>query len=63
MYLQSSKNGKTWKTYARLTTNSSGAVTRSFKSRAKSTTYYRWYLPATSKWVSATTSKQKVTVK
>ena len=61
--LQSSKNGKTWKRYATLTTSSKGVASRSFKSKTKSTTYYRWYLPKTSKWVEATTSKQKVTVK
>jgi archaellum component FlaF (FlaF/FlaG flagellin family) len=63
VYLQSSKNGKAWKTYARLTTNGAGVGTRSFRSKSRSTTYYRWYLPATETWVSATTSKQKVTVK
>lgn len=65
VYLQTSKNGKTgWKNTYKLTTNSSGKASKSFKVKKKGTVYYRWYVPAKSGMNKSTTSsKQKVRVK
>jgi hypothetical protein len=62
VYLQTSTNGKKWKTSYTFTTNASGAVSKNFSAKKKGTTYYRW----TIKNVKGATYKsgtQKITVK
>jgi photosystem II stability/assembly factor-like uncharacterized protein len=61
--LQSSKNGRTWKTVANLKTNSAGNVSRSIKAKKRGTTYYRWKIGDTSRHFAATSSKFKAVVK
>ena len=64
VYLQSSTNGKRWKSTYKLKTNSKGKATKSFKTRTKRVRYYRWYVPAESQFNLKTYSKRtKVTVK
>jgi hypothetical protein len=63
VYLQSSSNGKKWKRLVTRHTNGSGLASKAFKSKKKGTTYYRWYVPATSAYSSVATGKQKVVVK
>lgn len=61
--LQSSKNGRTWKTVANLKTNSVGSVSRSIKAKKRGTTYYRWKIANTSRHFAATSTKFKAVVK
>jgi hypothetical protein len=65
VYLQTSKNGKTgWKNTYKLTTNSYGKATKSFKIKTRGTRYYRWYVPSRSGLNTSTyATKQKVVVK
>ncbi len=48
VYLQSSKNGKSWKNTYKLKTSSKGRAGKFFKVKTKSVRYYRWYVPAKS---------------
>ena len=63
VYLQSSANGKKWRKRATLGTNWLGMASRAFKSKTKSTTYYRWNVPATPGCRSVISGNQKVVVK
>jgi hypothetical protein len=63
VYLQTSSNGKTWKSTYKLGTNSNGSVSKAFSAKKASVTYYRWYRAASSTSKSATSSTQKVTIK
>jgi hypothetical protein len=54
---------KRWKNYKTLITNERGTAQLGFKSRSRSTTYYRWYSPATADRAATSTKKQKVRVK
>lgn len=64
IYLQSSANGKSkWKNVAKLTADSTGKASHSFRSKKRSTVYYRWSLPDSPAHFSAITTKQKVIVK
>ena len=63
VYLQTSRNGKTWKNTYKLATSATGRVSKSFKSRTTGTRYYRWYVSASPEYVKAYTSKQRVRVK
>jgi hypothetical protein len=62
-YLQTSRNGTTWKNTYSLKTNASGRATKTFKSRTRSTLYYRWSVPASPGYRKAFSARQKVTVK
>ena len=64
VYLQSSKNGRSWKNTYKLKTSSKGRAAKLFKVKTKSVRYYRWYVPAKSLSNLKTYSKStKVTVK
>ena len=63
VYLQTSSNGKKWKSTYSLSTNSNGASSKTISAKKKGVTYYRWYRAASSTSKSATSSTQKVTIK
>lgn len=64
VYLQTSKDGKKWKSTYKLTTGSTGKVSKSFRIKSKQVRYYRWYVPAKSQVNLKTYSaKTKVTVR
>jgi hypothetical protein len=54
---------RTWKTYKTLITDATGVASVDFKAKSRSTTTYRWYVPATSDLTKAWTGKQKISVK
>jgi hypothetical protein len=58
-----STDGKTWKTVAASTTDASGRVSRTVRSKRRGTVAYRWWVPDTGVHTFATTSAQRVTVK
>jgi hypothetical protein len=61
--LQTSKNGKKWKSTYAITTNSNGTASKAFKVKKKGTTYYRWYRVASSTMTKALSGTQKVVIK
>jgi hypothetical protein len=64
VYLQKyNTKKKRWKTYKTFTTSDRGTVSMAFRSRSRSTTYYRWNSPATADRAAISTRKQKVRVK
>ena len=64
VYLQTSKNGKTWKSTYKLKTSTTGKASKVFKITSKQVRYYRWYVPAKSQVNLKTYSpRTKVTVK
>ena len=64
IYLQSSKNGRTWSNTYRIKTSSAGKASKTLKIKTKRVRYYRWYVPARSQVCLKTYSKRtKVTVK
>jgi hypothetical protein len=64
VYLQTSKNGTTWKSTYKLKTSSIGKASKTFRITTKQVRYYRWYVPAKSQVNLKTYSpKTKVTVK
>jgi len=58
-----STSSYTWKTYATLTTGSTGVARKNFSSKKRGTKYYRWYVPATGTHYSRTTSEQRIIIK
>lgn len=63
VYLQTSKNGRSWKNSYQMMTDASGKASKTFTAKKKATVYYRWFVPATSTHNAVTLSKQKVVVK
>ena len=64
VYLQSSKNGRSWSNTYKIKTSSTGKASKAFKVTTKRVRYYRWYVPAKSQVCLKTYSKAtKVTVK
>ena len=63
VYLQTSTNGKTWKSTYKGTTNGDGYDQWNFTVKKKGSGYFRWYRAASSTSKSATTTAQKVTIK
>lgn len=63
VWLQKSKNGRSWKGIYKLRTNSSGSVSKRLSARRRGVAYYRWYVPPATGRLSAATAKQKVRIK
>ena len=61
--LESSGNGKSWKTVSTFFTNASGKVSKALQATKASKTYYRWVVPSSSCYFTASTSRQYVVVK
>jgi internalin A len=63
VWLQKSSKGAKWSNLYKLSTNSSGKVSKAFSAKKSGTTYYRWSAAATASDHAGVTSKQKVVVK
>jgi len=64
VYLQTSRDGKKWKSTYKLRTSSKGKASKLLRIKSKQVRYYRWYVPAKSQVNLKTYSaKTKVTVK
>jgi len=63
IFVQSSSNGRSWKSIASLYTNPGGNVSKKLTAKKKSTTYYRWVIKNSPLYYGTSTAKQRVTVK